>query len=527
MSRAQAYAPARAGALVGAQPGIRDAGTLGAAQWARVGALVGALLGATHALAATDPAPPAVPEPVLQWLQAQAAAGAEVDNVVHALQNPPEFCLAVAQAPWPRTPELRRAHLHRLELLRPQCIGHAGYLATLGALWLELGEPAQALLWLERSLLLDPGQLGAQADHALALAALGEPAARQALLAQWGDRTDVPAPLRHRLEQASGSAGNGARPRSAAARPPNTVDGWVFYSEASLLGGYETNLDHSPRLNEITLTLPDGSLPFELDNPIRPRRGAALVGDASWQLAHSPRTGMILQTGLQALARHAPEHRGTDWTHLQWAANASQQWGLWRGQVQLGANWVGGRDNEAYRLGRMGLALDREAIGCNHRVLIEGESRHHETSTRADGRTVGGLWSTQCPVPAQPAWTVGLALRFSEDKPILADRVGGVQRQTSAGLRLGGPLGQRTRIDASLRSSRVKDSEGYSPLLENNAIRILTQTQLSIELARLLDLPGWPGAEALLQAQAVRQGSNLAIFRYNGLSIYTGVRWRW
>jgi len=25
----------------------------------------------------------------------------------------------------------------------------------------------------------------------------------------------------------------------------------------------------------------------------------------------------------------------------------------------------------------------------------------------------------------------------------------------------------------------------------------------------------------------VRQGSNLAIFRYNGFSIYTGVRWRW
>ena len=99
-----------------------------------------------------------------------------------------DYCTALATSPWPLTAASRRTLLHRFEAVRTACIAHAPFLAMLGALWLEEGEPDQALLWLERSLMLEPEQLGAQADHALALAALGEPAARISLAEGAGGR---------------------------------------------------------------------------------------------------------------------------------------------------------------------------------------------------------------------------------------------------------------------------------------------------------------------------------------------------
>lgn len=438
-----------------------------------------------------------------------------------------DHCAALALSPWPRTPTARRELLHRFEILRPQCITHAPFLATLGALWLDSGEPEQALLWLERALMLNPDHLGAQADHALALAALGETAARDALARAWRDRPDVPPALRQRLmpDTVVGNGKGGGRVVVTAARPENTVDGWVFYREATWLAGYETNLDHSPKLDELTLTPSDG--PITLPVETRPRKGWASVADLSWQLAYSPLAGMIVQTGVQGSARHAPAVGGTDWHHVQWAGGLSQQWGQWRGQVLASVARVGGELNEAYRLERLSLSVDREAIGCSMRLGLEAEARAHQQSHEADGRTIGGTWSTQCPWPGSSTWAWGVALRHSADKPIDPTRTGGVQRQSSLGWRVFGLLGDGMRLEASLRSSLLTDSEGYSPLLENNAVRRLNQHQLALELSRPLRLNGWTGLEALIQIQGVKQSSNLAIFRYQSVAAYGGLRWRW
>ncbi len=437
-----------------------------------------------------------------------------------------DYCGVLANSAWPRTPAARRVLLHRFEILRPQCMTHAPFLAVLGALWLEEGEPAQALVWLERSLMLQPEQLGAQADHALALAALGETAAREALAQEWAKRPDVPPALLQRLSQRTAVAIAGGRSESG--RPlarANTVDGWVFYSEASALAGYESNLSYSPRLDELTLT-PLNEPPVTLPVTSRPRRGAALVAEQSGQLAYSPRQGMIVQTGLQGSIRHSPSESSTDWNHIQIVGAASQQWDLWRGGLQVSATRVGGSLSEAYRLVRFGASVDREAIGCSLRLTLEGESRKHEETTSLNGRTVGALWSQQCPLPGNN-WVWGFALRRSVDSPMDPQRPGGAQRQTSLGLRAAGALNGSYRIELGWRSALVTDSKPYIDILERGAIRRLNQHQLSIELARSLQLWWMQGAEGLLQITVARQQSNLPIFPYTGISIYSGLRWRW
>ncbi|WP_395698899.1 hypothetical protein [Aquabacterium sp.] len=437
-----------------------------------------------------------------------------------------DYCGVLANSAWPRTPVARRALLHRFEILRPQCMTHAPFLAVLGALWLEEGEPAQAMVWLERSLMLQPEQLGAQADHALALAALGETAARDALAQQWAHRADVPPALLQRLNQrpvakSSDQPGGGGQ----SATPANTVDGWVFYSEASALSGYESNLSYSPRLNELTLT-PPNEPPVTLSVSSRPRRGAALVTEQSGQLAYSPRQGMIVQAGVQGSIRHAPSESSTDWHHIQVVGAVSQQWDLWRGGLQASVTQVGGALSEAYQLARFGVSVDREAIGCGIRLTIEGENRKHEQTASQDGRTVGALWSQQCPLPGNN-WVWGFALRRSVDSPVDPSRPGGVQRQTSLGLRLAGALNGRYRLELGWRSGLVTDSAGYNVLIRDGAIRRLNQHQFSLELARSLQLSWMQGAEGLIQVTAARQLSNLPIFPYTGVSVYGGLRWRW
>lgn len=436
-------------------------------------------------------------------------------------------CGALAASPWPRGASDRRVLLQRFELARPACIGHAQFLASLGALWLEEGEPAQALLWLERALLLDPDLLGAQADHALALAAMGDTAARDALALRWRDRLDVPPALRERLAM---------RPLPRVARPGDAEavhagPRWLVYREISLVAGHETNLDHSPRLSEITLTPPNGdpqTLP--LLEPVVPRRGDAALGDLSVQLAHSPRAGLVLQAGLLLSARHAPDEPETDWHHVQLAVSAAQRWGLWRGQAQVIATDVGGASSDRYRLLRAGVSLEREAIGCGHRLSIEGESREHRNTPRADGRSAGMLWNSLCPLVGASNWTWGIAARLSRDRPPDPERAGGEQRQHSIGLRVSGPLPASFRLDGGLRLTRLADQEGYSPLLENNARRRIDQSQLSLELSR--PLPGLGaragnGTDWIFQLQRTRQSSNLVIFRYQGTSAFTGLRARW
>lgn len=434
-------------------------------------------------------------------------------------------CGQLARAPWPRQPSGRRAHLQRLESIRFQCVGDADFLAALGALWLEEGEPNQALIWLERALLLDPGHLGAQADLALGLAAIGQPTALDELVTSWQRRTDIPGALRQRLLAAKGASPSDPLPP---VRLGQTSDGrWVSYLEATVLAGYESNLDHSPRLNELTLTPPGGPVDQPLATPLVPRRGMTSSMDLSWQLASSPQAGQIWRVGANVSGRSTPTEHKTDWHHVQAAGSGSRQWGPWRGQVELSATWIGGALNEPYRLLRLSATGERQAMGCTLRLALEGERRTQSVTTSADSQANSILWSSQCPAPGLTGWAWGAAVRAGIDRPLDADRPGGIQRLWSLGGRLSGTLGPASRLDLNLRFSRVADDDGYSVLLEDNARRRLLQSQLSVEWTRGLAQAGWSHADLIVQVQAIRQRSNLALFRFDSASAYAGLRWAW
>ncbi len=433
--------------------------------------------------------------------------------------GPALTCERAISRPWPATASQRSAYLQTMEGLRASCIDSPGFLAVLGGLLLEDGDPEQALIWLERSLLLDPGNLGAQADHALALAALGEGRALEQLAKAWAVRTDIPPALRARLFPPQLTFARSAR----LGRTGLPV--WGLQREISLLGGYENNLDQSPRLTELTLTAPEGNVTLPVSS--QPRRGAALFTSAALQGAYSPEPGTVWRTGLTASTRRTASERPTDWTYVQWAASGLHSWAWWRTHLELGASWVGGPLNEPYRLMRAGLATDVAARSCRLRLGVDAEQRRQLTTASFNALATGVQLGAQCPLLSVAGGAWSLFLRGAQDRPDDDTRPGGVQRQLTAGARLSVPLGPQWQVDLSLRLSEVQDQLGYSVRLKSDAVRWVKQQQINAELSYRPASSILGGAQAVLQLQLVRQASNLPIFEYGAMTIYSGLRWNW
>lgn len=466
-------------------------------------------------------------------------AGAQADAYDPVPASPGSECIALAATPWPRSAPAQTALLRRMEAAAERCNGNAPFLAALGGAWLEIGDAQQALLWLERALLLDPSMEAAQADLALALAALGEPAARDELLRAWQGRTDVPAVLWRRLGQtAPGSddaaiAAARARQAQAASGTPVAGNGWLQLREIQLLLGHETNLAQSPRLSELTITPPDGPITLPLAEPLRPRPGTAALVDLLWQGAVSPAPRQTLLVGVQASARHAPADSDTDWHNFRLAFAAGQRSGAWRWQLQGRAQLAGGPLNEDSRQLRWDLAADGPAGPCSQRWVLERDDRRYGGSPINDANATGLGASLLCAVPGWRGWTLGLSARGARDHPRDDTRPGGLQRLGSVGLRLLADLGRTGRLggpwylDAQWRAGRSEDAEGYSVLLESNVRRKTNSQYLQLELTGpWLD---WPlnRAESVIQVLYTRRRSNLPVFSFEATSVYGGLRFKW
>ena len=470
----------------------------------------------------------------LVWLaiSAGASARAETGADLDPLPTPSANCAALAATPWPRSAQAQAALLRLMEVAADACNNDAVFLAALGGAWLEVGDAKQALLRLERALLLDPELLSAQADHALALAALGEPAAREELVRAWQDRTDVPPVLWKRLNDPAPRLARGAtQPGTGQTDAP--AAGWVQLREIQLLAGYEDNLAQSPRLSELTITPPDGPVTLPLERPLEPRAGGAALLDMTWQGAISPSATRTYLVGVQASARHAPGNSDTDWQSVRLGLGAYQTTGEWRWQLQGRVQYAGGALTEDSRMWRLGLGAEGPAGDCSQRWYLEAEDRRYREFPINDAQVAGFAASLLCAVPSLRTWTLGLSLAWGRDRARYEQRPGGDQKKSGVGVRALANLGRNGRsgnpwfLDAQWRYSHSEDQEGYSPLLENNVRRSTKNQQLMLELTGPWFELAADSASSVIQVLVSREKSNLAVFSFDAASIYGGLRYKW
>jgi len=468
---------------------------------------------------------------------ANASADAPVNAPVNALAPAPapaasaaepqptgSDCARLAPSTWPSGVTSRGIHLVRMRLGLRVCIGDADFLAAFGGLMLEDGDAAQALTWLERALLLDPGNLGAQADHALALAAMGEPDALRELSRRLLARRDLPSRLRAKLNSAS-TADIYQLPQARLGADLVPRRRWGVQGEINLQLGTESNLDRSPRLTELTLSIPEG--PLVLPVVSTPRSAAATLGTGTFQVAATPAAGLLFRSGLNLNLRRSAAEPGTDWRQVQWGNQVSFGGRQWTGQLDASSAWIGGPLNEPYRLLRLGASAEAAANGCRARLGYAHEERRQSVSAVLDAATTAWALDLRCAVPMAPGWAVSTAHSEGQDRPRSGARPGGLQRLQTSGLRVVGPLDAQTQVDLGVRISQVRDEVGYSALLERNTVRRVRVQQFSIELVHALDSYGWAGFSATLHWQQLLQASNLKLFAYRSESLYAGLRWAW
>ncbi|MEX2335080.1 MAG: tetratricopeptide repeat protein, partial [Pseudohongiella sp.] len=235
----------------------------------------------------------------------------------------------------------------QLDPLLPRCLQNTEYFALRGAAQLNTGRLGQALESLERALLLNPDNGGAQVDYAQALYLQGQLFSAIDLNRQLLARDDLPAGLQSVLQDRQQSWRGMTRQTSL---------------QADVLVGYDNNLNGGPEPGQITLTLSGEPVLLPLNPEFRPKSGPYMnlrLGGRYRQLAPEHQHNVLVE-----LRGRVSEDQASDLLQLDtryafvkpgdqrsWQLNAGMSHLFFGGSPLYTATEAGGRYMPDARLG--------------------------------------------------------------------------------------------------------------------------------------------------------------------------------
>ena len=403
-----------------------------------------------------------------------------------------------------------------LAALAQQCGDNPRYLAYRGAVLNAMGKPAEGGALLEQALLLDPELAGAQIDYAESLAALGDTAGAAALIKQVLSRPDVPALLRPQLERRLNALEAVQR-----TDPLNALrdagEGWRGIGSVTFRLGHESNLNSAPARSALDLTIPGADAVLLLAPAFRERSGLAGILDATGQAVRSLEGGAALHLYGEARIRASPEASDTNYQQAQVVGAYSHLLETGEALFSVGSTHLEYGGQYLYQATRLGLARDWQAPTCRPRLGVETEWRRYPAASVLEGQFyalgIGGACSLG---PSRLAVTARAGEDYAQ-----RDRPGGDQRLADLRVVWVGPL-RSGSVLADLILSAQRDSSGYSPLLENNAVRHIDRASLHLEYAHPLSAV-W---SLVATYDVTVQRSNLQLFDTSGRAVYLGIRWQ-
>lgn len=398
-------------------------------------------------------------------------------------------------------------HESWLARFKARCDSDPAFLAWHGAVLNRIGRFDEARAELERALLLEPSLMGARIDYAEALAAGGEGIAARELLQEVRARPDIPPDAAERVQQA-------LRLIDGRADDPRRQTG----ASATLRIGYDSNLNLATRLDNLSVTLPTGEVVLPLDPKSRARAGASQLLELEGHWTQGGQDGKAVQLFAELHHREAP---GADLDYTQIDLSAYWERALDVAQRPLGVAAAAGNLNyggeEIYRYLRGGLQVPGAGGPCRNLLGADLEWRYHLKYANADylALYLKSAWVCGNESPFLLQWTLG--------------RENGEQNHPGGNAWLPGvriahvrPLGPG-QLGTELRYAGRLDDDAYSPLLENGAARRVHTFSLGLEYRYDLDRR-W---QALVNVEAMRQTSNLELFRLDNVAGYLGLRRHW
>ncbi|WP_309826757.1 tetratricopeptide repeat protein [Acidovorax delafieldii] len=416
-----------------------------------------------------------------------------------------------------------------------QCQRDPVYLMTLGQMLIRQGRYLEASDHLERALLFNPTLKEARVDYAIALAGAGDIPSALAMVADLLADPDLPPHLRASLMHQRTALAEAGAPA------------WQTRVVATTRIGHDSNLSGAPNLGSLTLTIAGQPVLLPLDEAYQARGGAYARADlqlearhhnsdgSQWNLLASLRTRRspaVPNTGTQTADLVLERSHYSSLLDTPHAAGyyASASGGLLQAQAGTRYQALGAG------LGWGVLWRDGWIQDCQTRMGAEAQQRQHQTNAVLSGLYLGLAAVISCERSSGVQWLV--SLRSGRDAARSSERPGGGQQQNS--LRFAGylPLAPWASAEArtlpwdvlrhgglllDVEASHYRDATGYSPLLQNGALRILRRNTARLEyqlsVAKTLQ---WT-----LGAEWVQQRSSLDLFRLQSHGPYTALRVSW
>jgi len=301
--------------------------------------------------------------------------------------------------------------------------------------------------------------------------------------------------------------------------PTRPAPGW--YGEVALGIGHDSNANAGLASQRIAISLPEGSTDFDLDGSYQPRADSfslqsLTLGGPSHALLSGRLAPVLFVRSKQLSTEHA------------YSTLDLQPGLIYIQPAGQGASWQAYLLAQHYRLGGQTLyngarlALQHSqplADACQISSSGQLELRQHQQVPTQSANLYSASAGLVCRLPGSGYLSAGLKAGYDHAR---FDRAGGHNRSAEVSASYDQPLNARQSLQLGWLYSRIIDQTGYSPLLQNNAVRHLQQRTYSLTLRHTLS-PAWQ-AKASLEYFA--QTSNLPLFTHQGTQLSAALTYR-
>ncbi|MBR7801493.1 tetratricopeptide repeat protein [Undibacterium fentianense] len=183
-------------------------------------------------------------------------------------------------------------------------------------------------------------------------------------------------------------------------------------------------------------------------------------------------------------------------------------------------SWLG--DKGLLRDFRLSGSIERSWRDCFYGASLENEWRRYMGLHSQDADLRWAQLAGACKMPiAGKALQATIVARYGNDLPT-RQRAGGKTRRKEVVAQLGAVFRPQWRFDLSWNAAFALDSEGYSPLLENNARRQVTRRTARIQLTKTLNAD----LDLFFRVDDSSIASNILLFSQKAKSFNLGLQRR-
>jgi len=388
--------------------------------------------------------------------------------------------------------ESQRALAAALSPLMTECLRSSEYFALYGAVVMETGDLAESLDLLERALMIDASNGAALIDYAQALYLRGQLFSALDLNGQLRAREDLPENIQSIIDQ-----------RERQWRAQTRQHGFG----ADVLAGYDNNLNGAPDPSQITLTLSGEPVILTLNPQYQAISGPYLnlrVGGQFRQLAadHQHNVSAEMRGRVSEDAASDLVQIETRYNYLRPKREHAWQLGAAMSHLFFGGNalYSAVEGNVRYQ------HTFKDTCNRNYGLATQYQNYNEQSALNSIESKLGAGIECSVELAGKPG-AFGLELSVLNNTAFNAGRPGGDRKGWQLNLQWQYPI-LRGVLSSQINHTELRDTQGYSELLDNGAQRWLKRTYVLLQYRQAI----YANMAFVVNTYHQHQSSNIELF---------------